>query len=158
MRGHIRERSPGRWAIVLDVPGPSGKRRRKWHSFKGTKREAQKECARLLTEMNKGSYVDSSKLTVAEHVRERQPDTTADESAGAAAAGAEIRLHEAVERKPGPVRAIRKRRRRCGREHWRRHMRCGVDRDLRRLLAERGVFPEFIAVEFERVMQVVFGM
>jgi hypothetical protein len=31
-----------------------------------------------------------------------------------------------------------------------------LDRDLRRLLAERGVFPEFIAVEFERVMQVVF--
>jgi hypothetical protein len=31
-----------------------------------------------------------------------------------------------------------------------------LDRDLRRLLAERGVFPEFIAVEFERVMRVVF--
>jgi hypothetical protein len=32
-----------------------------------------------------------------------------------------------------------------------------LDRDLRRLLAERGVFPEFIAVEFEHVMRVVFG-
>jgi hypothetical protein len=31
-----------------------------------------------------------------------------------------------------------------------------LDCDLRRLLAERGVFPEFIEVEFERVMQVVF--
>jgi hypothetical protein len=31
-----------------------------------------------------------------------------------------------------------------------------LDRDLRRLLAERGVFPEFIAAEFERVMQAVF--
>ncbi len=31
-----------------------------------------------------------------------------------------------------------------------------LDRDLRRLLAERGVFPECIEVEFERVMQVVF--
>jgi hypothetical protein len=31
-----------------------------------------------------------------------------------------------------------------------------LDRDLRRLLVERGVFPEFIAVEFERVMKVVF--
>ena len=71
MRGHIRERSPGRWAIVLDVPGRSGKRRRKWHSFKGTKREAQVECARLLTEVSKGSYVDTSKLTVAEHVSAR---------------------------------------------------------------------------------------
>ena len=31
-----------------------------------------------------------------------------------------------------------------------------VDRDLRQRLAEFGVFPEFIAIEFERVMQVVF--
>jgi hypothetical protein len=31
-----------------------------------------------------------------------------------------------------------------------------LDRDLRRLLAERGVFPEFIRVEFERVMRAVF--
>ena len=31
-----------------------------------------------------------------------------------------------------------------------------LDRDLRRVLAERGAFPEFIAVEFERVTQVVF--
>jgi len=32
-----------------------------------------------------------------------------------------------------------------------------LDRDLRRILAERSVFPEFIAVEFERVMRAVFG-
>ena len=37
MRGHIGERSPGQWAIVLDVGDPeTGKRRRKWHSFRGT--------------------------------------------------------------------------------------------------------------------------
>jgi hypothetical protein len=40
MKGSIRERSPGRWAIILDVPDPAtGERRRKWHSFKGTKRQ-----------------------------------------------------------------------------------------------------------------------
>lgn len=31
-----------------------------------------------------------------------------------------------------------------------------LDRDLRQLLARRGVFPEFISTEFERVMKVVF--
>ena len=37
MRGHIRERSPGHWAIIIDLHDPAtGKRRRKWHSFKGT--------------------------------------------------------------------------------------------------------------------------
>ena len=49
MKGHIRERSPGRWAIVLDATDPAtGKRRRKWHSFEGTKRQAETECARLI--------------------------------------------------------------------------------------------------------------
>lgn len=65
MKGSIRERSPGRWAIILDQRDPStGKRRRKWHSFRGTKREAQSECARLITEMNGGGYVEPSKATV----------------------------------------------------------------------------------------------
>jgi hypothetical protein len=46
MKGHIRERSPGHWAIVIEVRDPqTGERKRKWHSFKGTKREAQSECA-----------------------------------------------------------------------------------------------------------------
>jgi hypothetical protein len=51
MRGHIRERSPGHWAIVLESRDPqTGKRKHKWHSFKGTKREARIECSRLITE------------------------------------------------------------------------------------------------------------
>src|SRR5262245_52369445 len=66
MRGHIRERSPGHWAIVIDVRDPvTGHRKRRWHSFKGTKREAQVECARLLTEIKNGTSVDPSRMTVA---------------------------------------------------------------------------------------------
>jgi hypothetical protein len=35
MKGH-RERSPGHWAIVIDVRDlTTGKRRRRWHSFAG---------------------------------------------------------------------------------------------------------------------------
>jgi hypothetical protein len=65
MKGHIRERSPGRWAIVIDLPDPeTGKRRRKWHSFEGTKREAQVECARLISELNGGLYIEAEKITV----------------------------------------------------------------------------------------------
>lgn len=67
MKGHIRERSPGKFAIILDIRDPeTGNRRRKWHSFTGTKRGAQAECARLITEMSRGSYVEPSKLTVAD--------------------------------------------------------------------------------------------
>jgi hypothetical protein len=32
-----------------------------------------------------------------------------------------------------------------------------LDETLRKLIAEDGVFPEFIAIEFERVMRAVFG-
>ncbi|MCV3764053.1 site-specific integrase [Rhizobium sp. TRM95796] len=68
MKGHIRERSPGTWAIVLDVPDPeTGKRRRKWHTFKGTKRQAETECARLITELDGGHYVEPAKTTVREY-------------------------------------------------------------------------------------------
>jgi hypothetical protein len=55
MKGHIRERSPGHWAVVLDVrDAATGRRKRRWHSFAGTKREAQIECARLISELNGG--------------------------------------------------------------------------------------------------------
>ena len=68
MKGHIRERSPGRWAIVIDIRDDEGKRRRKWHSFRGTKREAQVECSRLITEARGGAFVDPGRITVAEYL------------------------------------------------------------------------------------------
>ena len=72
MKGHLRERSPGHWAIVIDARDPAtGKRKRRWHSFKGTKREAQVECARLIASVGQGTYVEQSKMTVAEFVRGR---------------------------------------------------------------------------------------
>jgi integrase len=61
MRGHLRERSPGRWAIILDVQDSAGKRKRKWHSFAGTKREAQAESARLITELKSNTYVERNR-------------------------------------------------------------------------------------------------
>jgi integrase len=72
VKGHIRERSPGHWAIVIDIrDAETGKRRRKWHSVRGGKREAQRECAQLIAEIGQGSYVERSKVTVADFVRAR---------------------------------------------------------------------------------------
>jgi integrase len=69
MQGHIRERSPGRWAIILEQrDAATGKRKRKWHSFKGTKRQAQVECARLISEMKGGTYLEPSKTTLAAYL------------------------------------------------------------------------------------------
>jgi integrase len=66
MKGHIRERSPGHWAIVIDTRDANGKRKRKWHSFTGTKRQAQNECARLISEINGGKYMEPNKTTLAQ--------------------------------------------------------------------------------------------
>lgn len=73
MKGHIRERSPGRWAIVLDVgerDPKTGKKKRKWHSFAGTKRQAQSECARLINELKQGNYVEPTKQTLGQFLDE----------------------------------------------------------------------------------------
>ena len=65
MKGHLRERSPGHWAIVIDVRDPqTGKRKRRWHSFAGTKRQAQVEAARLISELQNGTRIDPSRMTV----------------------------------------------------------------------------------------------
>jgi integrase len=68
MKGHIRERSPGKWAIILDAKDAAGRRKRRWHSFAGTKRAAQIECARLIAEAQHGGAVDSSRVTVSEYI------------------------------------------------------------------------------------------
>jgi integrase len=67
MKGHIRERSPGHFAIVLDHRDPvTGERRRRWHSFAGTKRQAQIRCAELVAELQSGTSIDPSKVAVVE--------------------------------------------------------------------------------------------
>lgn len=68
MRGHIRERSPGHWAIVIDAQDAAGKRKRRWHSFKGTKREAQVRCAQLVTQAQQGGAIEPTKITVAQFI------------------------------------------------------------------------------------------
>src|SRR5450759_1078889 len=67
MKGHIRQRSPGHFAIILDTrDAATGKRKRKWFSFTGNKRQAQIECARLIGELHGGNFLEPSKITVAE--------------------------------------------------------------------------------------------
>lgn len=62
---------PRDWAIVLDVPdATTGKKMRKWHSFKGTKRQAQVECSRFVAALNSGGYVEPTKQTVPEFLDE----------------------------------------------------------------------------------------
>lgn len=66
MKGHISKRSEGSYSIVLELGTDpnTGKREQKWITVRGTKREAERELARRLTEVNTGSFVDPGKITV----------------------------------------------------------------------------------------------
>jgi integrase len=66
LKNGIGERSPGHWAIVLEHrDAATGKRRRVWHSFKGGKRAAIIERARLISAMQSGTYLEPSKTSLA---------------------------------------------------------------------------------------------
>jgi hypothetical protein len=73
MTGSIRRRGERSWELKFDDGRDSatGKRIIRYHSFKGTRREAERKLTELLRARDDGSYVALSKITVAEHVRAR---------------------------------------------------------------------------------------
>ncbi len=66
MTGHIRRRGERSWELKFDLGTDplTGKRKTRFHSFKGTKREAEAELVRLKAGVDRGEYVDPSKLTL----------------------------------------------------------------------------------------------
>ena len=75
MRGHIRERAPGRWAVKIYVGRDplTGKKLDRWFVVKGkgpggkaTKREAQVRAAELIAELKHEGFADPTKITVAD--------------------------------------------------------------------------------------------
>jgi integrase len=68
MTGHIRRRGERSWEIKFDLGTDplTGKRQTRYHAFKGTKREAEAELIRLKAGVEKGEYVDPSKVTLAQ--------------------------------------------------------------------------------------------
>jgi integrase len=74
MSGHIRRRGARSWELKYDVGTDplTGKRRVRYASFKGTRREADLELARLITANVSGQGVDPSKATVAEFLHRWQ--------------------------------------------------------------------------------------
>jgi integrase len=76
MRGHLFQRYPGSWTIVLDIGRKVDpltgrtKRVQKWKTLRGTKKEAQAELATMLHNLNRGQVISPSKLTLAEWLDE----------------------------------------------------------------------------------------
>src|SRR5688572_6536209 len=76
MRGSIKRRYEGSWSLILDLGYQADpvtglrKRRQKWVTFRGTKKEAQTHLTELLRAANRGEYVERSKLTFGEWLTE----------------------------------------------------------------------------------------
>ncbi len=72
MRGSLRKRYKNSWSIILDLgyqPDPSTgtlRRRQKWITVRGTKRDAERELNKLTHDADNGQFVESTKLTFGE--------------------------------------------------------------------------------------------
>jgi integrase len=73
MSGHVRKRGKHSWELKFDVgrDEATGKRITQFHSFRGTKKEAEYKLAELVASVGKDEYVSRSKLTVGDHVKAR---------------------------------------------------------------------------------------
>jgi Phage integrase, N-terminal SAM-like domain len=70
--GGITQRGENSWRLKFDLPrGPDGKRRIQYHTFRGSKREAQAKLTELLASVGTGTYVEPTKTTVADFVASR---------------------------------------------------------------------------------------
>lgn len=68
MKGHIESTGKGKWRVVVEANRDSatGKRKRIIRRVRGRKTDAEELLTQLLTELKQGTYVELSKITVAE--------------------------------------------------------------------------------------------
>src|SRR5919205_44166 len=79
MRGHIQQRGVDSWRLKFDAgrDPATGKRATRYVTFRGTKREAQQELARLIAQVSHGTFVEPDKVTVAGYLRQWITDAEA---------------------------------------------------------------------------------
>jgi integrase len=79
MEGHLRKRSDGSWTLVYELPRDpvTGKRRRKWETVHGTKKDAERLLRQRLSEIDDGAFIEPSKLTVAQFLEQWLKDYAA---------------------------------------------------------------------------------
>ena len=69
-RGHIRRRGKNSWSLKFDLGRDplTGRRVTKYSTFRGPKKKAQEELTRLLNQRDQGSYIEPTKMTVAQYL------------------------------------------------------------------------------------------
>jgi integrase len=75
-RGHIRRRGSRSWELKFDIDADplTGRRHIRYASFKGTKREAEQELARLIAQEAAGEGIDPAKTTLGEFLDRWETD------------------------------------------------------------------------------------
>jgi integrase len=69
VRGFLKQRSKGSWSLVLYLgKDEKGRPRQKWHTVRGTRKEAERELARLVAAVASGSYVEPTRATLGEYL------------------------------------------------------------------------------------------
>jgi integrase len=64
VKGSLKKRSRDSWTLILDFGRDAGGRRRqKWITVRGNRRDAERELARLLNELNSGAFVEPARLS-----------------------------------------------------------------------------------------------
>jgi len=70
MRGSIVKKAKGSYCVVLSFTDPAtGKRRQKWITVQGTKKDAERKRTELLYSLDKNSYTEPSRTTVGEYLQ-----------------------------------------------------------------------------------------
>jgi len=76
MRGSIRKRFKGSWNLILDIgveinaETGARKRKQKYITFRGTRKQAEAKLAELVNTANGGVFVEPSKMTLGQWLRE----------------------------------------------------------------------------------------
>lgn len=70
MRGYIRQRAKNTWNITIELPKDeiNGKRKRKYYTIKGSKKEAEKFLTEKLRERDTGILIDTKKMKFGEYL------------------------------------------------------------------------------------------
>jgi integrase len=96
MKGHIQQRGKNSFRLKFDAgrDEKTGERKTQFHTFRGTKRQAQIKLAELITAVDQSKYVEPNKITLADFVRVRVDHW---EAAGDISARTAARYRELVE-------------------------------------------------------------
>ncbi len=69
MKGYFTKRSAHSWTVTFDAPrGADAKRNQRTLTVKGTRKDAEREFARIATELERGTFVASDKTTLAQYL------------------------------------------------------------------------------------------